>query len=277
MCWSYARALILHRETYIPTRFQRQPTALVQCHVLRAHPKQTSPGRGLLRIDYQIVDHLIELALVCLHRTEPIRHLKLAGEVGSAQRELDRVSQQSRQIERLPYRLPALGEGQQLLRQVACPNGRVLRGLQALGDPGRQAPVHRGKGNVPQNAGEYIVEIVRDAPGENTQGLEPLHLLEFSLHLLPFGNIHHDGPHADGCAAVDDGAGVDHDWECGTIPSQGGVLAAPERLSPQDTVEPLLDILDIFRHQHLEDTQPCTQVFVAVAKCLQPVRVHKAQ
>src|SRR5271157_785489 len=137
----------------------------------------------LLRIDDDVVDYLADLVLVDVARPQVFCQRKFARYSRSAERETRGVLDERRQGRYFLERETALGKGEELKgeRPRAVHGGKrclkVFGGLLILG---------RGAGqvDVAENAGEQVVEIMRNAAGEDAERVEFLLLVKLVFERL---------------------------------------------------------------------------------------------
>ena len=85
------------------------------------------------------------------------------------------------EVEPLDDKSPLAGVSEHLFAQVRRPHRRDLDLLEERLHWRFRGQIHAREARVAEHAGEEIVEIVRDATGENPEALELLGLLEFAL------------------------------------------------------------------------------------------------
>ena len=97
--------------------------------------------------------------------------------------QLRHLAREGAQVERLHDEASLAGVGKQLARQV----GRALRGAFDVehGGPHRRTlvEIEQREGGIGEHAHEQVVEVVRNAAGEQAQGFELLRVMHFRVAL----------------------------------------------------------------------------------------------
>jgi len=96
----------------------------------------------------------------------------------------------------LTDRLPAPGEGEELLGEVLGTHRRMDRFLQPVPLLMVGRYVDHGYLDVADDGSEHIIEIMCNAPGQNAQGLQFLVPDNLLLHVMTLGHI--PGSNAEG-------------------------------------------------------------------------------
>jgi hypothetical protein len=147
---------------------------LRQVEVLDAHHQRAAVGHGVAGVEHEVHHHLLELAPV-------------GGDVAAARRglgrlhdELDVLADHAAEHRREPgdhlgdrehgrLHHAAAAEGEDLPREAGGAAGRVADHLDVLARRGAVREVGKREVGGAQDAGEHVVEVVRDAAGEPAQ------------------------------------------------------------------------------------------------------------
>jgi hypothetical protein len=108
---------------------------------------------GLIGIDHEVVNHLGNLALIDIGRSQIVVDGELAADIGPAQGELCGLAHQFVNTGDLFDRRTALGEGEQLLGQVFGPQGRFFHLAQRPAHRMTGLHIQLGKGQIADDAG----------------------------------------------------------------------------------------------------------------------------
>ena len=122
---------------------------------------------GLIGIEDEIVNHLGDLPLVDVGRSQIGIDFDVAADIGPAQGELGGFADQIRNDGRASNRLAALGKGEQLLGQLLGPQGRFFHLIQRSQHRVTGLDIEFRKGQVADNAGEEMIEVMDDAAGKH--------------------------------------------------------------------------------------------------------------
>ena len=164
--------------------------------IIAAHPKRAAVRHGLVGIDDQVRHHLADLARIDFRRPQIGAEQELASAVRAAQREADRVLDEFADRRGLLNRRAAAGEGQELLRQIT----RAQRGVLRVVQPRRHLVVRReeqgSEGDVSDDRGEQVVEIVRNPAGEQAELFQGLGFASLGFVALTLGDVAENQHHA---------------------------------------------------------------------------------
>ena len=112
------------------------------------------------------------------------------------ERKLGHLADDLRQQDGGAHRISALGKGQKLLGEIPGSQRRPLRLLQVAFDRRQPARVEQRQRDVAHDRGQDVVEIMRDASGQDADRFEPRGPFQFLLEALADRDIpdHQHGP-----------------------------------------------------------------------------------
>ena len=181
-------SVIFNFDLNVPTgrKFGGRQAALV--HILGAHQKLANFRSGFAGVDHHVLNDLRELNGIADDWIQVRLKGKVRFELGAAEGEMDRMSKNFRDVERLLDRCTALRKREQSSGEA----GRAPGPLPGVVEILRQLFIELcGGGRQIQIGNNYlknIVEIVGDAAGQRSDELEALST-EFRFHLPFFGNV----------------------------------------------------------------------------------------
>ena len=193
---SRARVLHVDPDEFPPGRDQR--VAACRNDLVSRGDLHRAPERHRLAgVEHEVLDHLGQLPLVGVHGPQVLVDDKPIVGTRAAQRELHRVFQDRRRRERPLERLAALREGQQLGRQVHGQREGLFGLLEHLLRLVALPEVHPRERDVPEQALQQVVEVVRDAAGQGPDRLELLGSDQLLLQPPALGDVAVGAPEAD--------------------------------------------------------------------------------
>ena len=111
---------------------QRESVRDLQLLVFGVDENLPPAGHGLVGVDQQVMDYLADLARIHVPLPQILRDAETAADIGAAQGEFGQIGEDFLDGGGFHDRRPPLGEGQQLLGEIARPEGRLLGHLQPL-------------------------------------------------------------------------------------------------------------------------------------------------
>ena len=151
--------------------------------ILQGNVDDAAVLHGLHGVDYDVLNNLADLALVNIGRPEITRDVKLAPRVRTAQGKLSDFANHVRQNHRCADGCATLGEGEQLLRKIPGAYDRLLRVAQRAGGLRFHFGVQAREREIAHDDGQQVVEIVREAAGQQPERLEFAGAQQFGLQL----------------------------------------------------------------------------------------------
>jgi hypothetical protein len=136
------------------------------------------------------------LAGIGHHRMQIDRQVQLMAQPGAAQGFPHHPVEERRQVAPLPVQQPALGEGDELLGELPAGQCGLLGLLQPSDQLLARHALGAGQAEVQHDAGEEVVEVMRDAAREDPGRLQLVHDLVDLLGLLPAGDVADDDDEA---------------------------------------------------------------------------------
>ena len=171
-------------------------------------PQRAAAGHGLDGIDHKVLHDPADLALVGVGRPEIGRHVVEGLDLRAVEREGGHLAHNGLELHRRADGFTALGEGQQLLGEVARAQGGLLRRAEAGAGGAVGGNVKLGEGQVAHDGRKDVVEIVGDAARQHAHRLQPRRAHQLLLQALLLGDIAENEHRADHLAVrgVDGGA-----------------------------------------------------------------------
>ena len=164
----YAQPAIRYGDMYKSVSF------LCGADIFGFQRQRPSFRHSLTCIDHEVLDHLAKLPCVCLNQPEVVSQNKLTLGSRTVDGEAGRFLQQTTDLDNFLDRLTTTGKSEQLPGQV----GGSCQGIFTRGKPcGCLMPfpyLHTGEGDVADDNGEDVIEVMGDAAGQNAQGFELL-------------------------------------------------------------------------------------------------------
>ena len=122
-----------------------------------------------------------ELTAVAVHWPEIVREAVIGALRRPAQRQAGDLVHDCGQVERLADGSAALGESEQLLREIAGPFRTGHGVIEGGAGPRHDLFVQHGQREIAHDGGEEVVEIVGDAAREQPEGMQPLGAFELGF------------------------------------------------------------------------------------------------
>ncbi len=156
----------------------RRAVCRIAPHVAELDVDLSPEGHRLAGIEHQVLDDLGDLVGIGVDRPGGSVGVDGADGIRSAGGEVGGLADDRLEVDDALHRQSAASESEELLRQPAGALSRGLRVVQYLAEIARQAAVAGREGDVAEDSGEQVVEVVSDASGQHRQRLEPLRLRE---------------------------------------------------------------------------------------------------
>ena len=191
-----AFAGVADRDLNVIARREARHGVVGQRVVARRDAQRAATGHGLDGVDHDVLHHAADLALVGVGRPEVRRQVERGLHLRTMQRKGGHLAHDGVEPHRGAHRFPALGKREELLREIARPQRRLLRRAQARGGRRVGRDVELGERQVAHDRREDVVEIMRDAAGEDADGLQPGRADQLLLEAVLVGHVakHEHGP-----------------------------------------------------------------------------------
>ncbi len=154
-------------------------------------------GHGLVGVDDEVADDLADLAGIDFRGPEFFAEGEFAPALRAAEGEADGVLDEFGDGGGLLNRRAAAGEGEELLGEIARAEGGVLGVVQAAAHLVVRREDEGGEGDVADDGGEEVVEIVRNAAGEQAELFQGIGFASLGFIALTFGDVAEDKDDAD--------------------------------------------------------------------------------
>jgi hypothetical protein len=170
------------------TYFQKCISEVITLGVDQA-ARDTDQARALAQrfggVDHQVHQHLPHLRGVSVDRRQVIGQVQTEGRA-FADREPQqrrRLPRQLAHVERAHHEAALARVSEQLPTQIRGADGYGLDLIDVLDERARGWQLEPHQADVAQNSSQQIVEVVRDAPGEDAQALQLLRVEQLAFEL----------------------------------------------------------------------------------------------
>ncbi len=231
---------------------------------------------GMAGVGADVHDHLMDLSWISHYQ----------GITGKIQLELDVFGcRRPQQFKRLFHDLihshrPQLefalfAEGQDLSCKVPGALDGAIDGQQIAAKVRSFGSAVESHLRVAKHDGQDVVEVMSDASGQCTDGFHFLRMQQLRLQFLALADIHDDAAQPFRLIITPDDRRIEHRRKSRPILSQCFDFQHSQGFSIEQPLRVFHQFLPLFRHYHVERTQPPLQILTAVPKAFKGLPVAK--